>query len=335
MTKRTMQKISYAQAIVDALHSCMAEDPRVTLVGSYILGIGPKRVMMDRIRADFPTRIIDPPCAEAAMVSIGVGAAMAGARPFVGICTASFVYVGWSPLVNEAPVAHHMTGGQIRVPMVVHMLHGIRGGGAAQHSGSPQAMLWNTPGLEIVTASTPYDIKGLLRTAIHSDNPTVIVDHAKLLAVEGLVPEETYEIPFGKADIKRTGKDVTLVATSWMVHVALEAAEQLSAEGIEVEVVDPRTLVPLDHATILASVARTGRLVILDETNLSCGVASEIAAIVADEGFDSLRAPIVRVARPDVPIPFSPPLEAALTPAKQHVVAAVRRVLQHDRAVRA
>lgn len=325
-----MQTISYAQAIVDALHSSMAEDPRVTLIGSYVLGVGPKRVLMDQIRADFPERIIDPPTSEAAVISIGIGAAMAGARPFVDIGTASFVYVGWSPLVNEAPLIHYMTGGQIRVPMVVHMLHGIRGGGAAQHSGSPQAMLWNVPGLEIVTASTPHDIKGLLRTAIRSDNPTVVLDHAKLLAVEGPVPRTDYEIPFGLADIKRAGRDVTLVASSWMVHVGLAAAERLASEGIEVEIVDPRTLVPLDHATLLASVARTGRLVVLDETHLSCGVASEIAAIVAEEGFDGLRAPIVRVARPDVPMPFSPPLEAALTPSVEHVVAAVHTVMRHD-----
>ena len=323
-----MQTISYAQAIVDALHSCMAEDPRVTLIGSAVLGLGPQRVLMERIRGDFPNRVIDPPCAEAAVMSIGTGAAMAGARPFLAIGTATFTYVGWSPLINEAAVAHHMSGGQIRVPMVVHMLHGIRGGGAAQHSGSPQAMLWNAPGLEIVTASTPYDIKGLLRTAIRSDNPTVVLDHPKLLASEGPVPKENYEIPFGLADIKRAGRDVTVVATSWMVRVVMVAAEQLAAEGIEVEVVDPRTLVPLDHATSLASVARTGRLVVADETNLSCGVASEIAAIVADKGFDSLRAPIVRVARPDVPMPFSPSLEAELTPAPKHVVAAVRRVMQ-------
>jgi len=324
-----MRTISYAQAIVDALHASMTEDPRVTLIGSYVLGVGPKRVLMDQIRAEFADRIIDPPTSEAAVISIGIGAAMAGARPFVDIGTASFVYVGWSPLVNEAPLIHYMTGGQIRVPMVVHMLHGIRGGGAAQHSGSPQAMLWNVPGLEIVTASTPHDIKGLLRTAIRSDNPTIVLDHAKLLAVEGPVPEEDYEIPFGQADIKRAGRDVTLVAGSWMLHVALAAAERLAGEGIEVEVVDPRTLVPLDHATILDSVGRTGRLVVLDETHLSCGVASEIAAIVAEEGFDGLRAPIVRVARPDVPMPFSPPLEAALTPSAEHVVAAVHRVMRH------
>lgn len=324
-----MRTISYAQAIVDALHGCMAEDPRVTLIGSYVLGVGPKRTLMDRIRSDFPERIIDPPTSEAAVVSIGIGAAMAGARPFVDIGTASFVYVGWSPLVNEAPLIHYMTGGQIRVPMVVHMLHGIRGGGAAQHSGSPQAMLWNVPGLEIVVASTPHDIKGLLRTAIRSDNPTVVIDHAKLLGIEGPVPEEDYEIPFGQADIKRRGRDVTVVASSWMVHVALAAAERLAMEGIEVEVVDPRTLVPLDHATILESVHRTGRLVVVDETHVSCGVASEIAAIVAEEGFGSLRSPIIRVARPDVPMPFSPPLEAALTPGVDEVLAGVRAAMRH------
>jgi len=330
-----VQKINYAQAIVDALHSCMTEDPRVNVIGSYVLGLSPKRVLMDKIRADFPSRIIDPPTAEAAMLTIGIGAAMAGTRPFVDVGTASFVYCGWSPLVNEAPVIHYMSGGQIRVPMVIHMQHGIRGGGGPQHSGSPQAMMWNAPGLEIVVASSPYDIKGLIRSAIRSDNPTVILDHPKLLAVEGLVPTGNYEVPFGLADIKRAGRDVTVVATSWMVHVALAAAEQLAAQGIEVEVVDPRTLVPLDHATILASVARTGRLVVVDETNLSCGVASEISAIVAEEGFASLRAPIVRVARPDVPMPASPTLESALSPEPQHVVAAVKRVMQHGLAATA
>ncbi len=332
MSGATIQTVSYAQAIVDALHSSMVEDPRVTLIGSYVLGVGPKRVLMDRIRADFPGRIVDPPTAEAAVVSIGIGAAMAGARPFVDIGTASFVYVGWSPLVNEAPVAHYMSGGQIEVPMVIHMLHGIRGGGAAQHSASPQAMLWNAPGLEIVVPSTPYDVKGLIRTAICSDNPTVVLDHAKLMGVEGPVPQDDYQIPFGVADIKRQGRDVTVVANSWMVHEALAAAEQLSADGVELEVVDPRTLVPLDHQAILASLERTGRLVVVDETNLSCGVASEISAIVAEEGFDLLRAPIVRVARPDVPMPFSPPLEAALTPGCARIVSAVQRVMEYGRA---
>ena len=322
-----MKQTSYAAAIVDALRISLAVDSRVSLIGSYVLGLGPERVLMDSIRAEFADRIYDPPTSEAAIVSVGAGAAMAGARPFVDIGTASFSYVGWSPLVNEAAVARHMSGGQLRVPVVYHMLHGLRGGGAAQHSHSPQAMLWNAAGLEIVVPSSPYDVKGLLRTAIKSDNPTVFIDHARLMDIEGPVPEGDYSVPFGRADIKRPGRDVTVVATSYVVHAALAAAERLAAEGIEVEVVDPRTLVPLDHGTILDSVGRTGRLVVVDETNLSCGVASEISAIVAEEGFSLLRAPILRVARPNVPTPFSKPLEDVITPTADRVCAAVRKVL--------
>lgn len=323
-----MRKTSYAAAIVEALRISMAEDPSVSLIGSYVLGLGPKRTLMNSIRAEFSDRIYDPPTSEAATACIGGGAAMAGARPFVDIGTAAFSYVAWSPLVNEAAVARYMSGGNLRVPVVYHMLHGLRGGGAGQHSHSPQAMLWNAAGLEIVLPSSPYDVKGLMRSAIRSDNPTIFINHARLMDIEGEVPEEDYKIPFGRADIKRRGRDVTVVATSFVVHTALAAADRLSAEGIEVEVVDPRTLVPLDHAAILDSVRRTGRLVVVDETNLSCGVASEISAIVAEEGFEFLRAPIVRVAKPDVPTPFSKPLEDAITPTADRVIAAVRRVLK-------
>src|SRR3974390_15229 len=233
-----MRKISYAAAIVEALQISLAEDPRVSLVGSYVLGLGPKRVLMDPIRAEFPDRIYDPPTSEAAIVSLGAGA----------------------PLVNEAAVAHHMSNGAVRVPVVYHMLHGLRGGGAAQHSHSPQAMLWNAAGLEIVLPSSPYDVKGLIRSAIKSDNPTVFVNHARLMDIEGDVPEEDYAIPFGRGDIKRKGRDVTLIATSYIVQTALAAAETLAGEGIEIEVVDPRTLVPLDRDLLLQSVGRTGRL---------------------------------------------------------------------------
>lgn len=324
-----MRKTSYANAIVEALRTSLAEDPRVSLIGSYVLGLGPKRVLMDEIRAEFSDRLYDPPTSEAAIVSIGAGAAMAGARPFVDIGTASFSYVGWSPLVNEAAVAHYMSGGKLRVPVVYHMLHGLRGGGAGQHSSSPQAMMWNAPGLEIVLPSSPYDVKGLIRSAILSDNPTVFINHARLMDIEGDVPEDDYTIPFGKADIKRAGRDVTVIATSFVVHAALAAAEKLAGEGVEVEVVDPRTLVPLDHATILDSVRRTGRLVIADETHLSCGIASELSAVVAEEGFGFLRAPIVRVTRPDVPTPFSKQLEDAITPTPDKVIAAIRQVLAY------
>jgi pyruvate/2-oxoglutarate/acetoin dehydrogenase E1 component len=322
-----MRQISYAAAIVEALRTSLVEDPHVILVGSYVLGLGPKRVLMDSLRAEFDDRIYDPPTSEAAIVSLGAGAAMAGARPFVDVGTASFSYVGWSPLVNEAAVAHYMSGGKLKVPVVYHMLHGLRVGGAAQHSHSPQAMLWNAAGLEIVLPSSPYDVKGLIRSAIKSDNPTVFINHARLMDLEGDVPGEDYAIPFGRADIKRPGRDVTVVATSFVVHAALSAADQLACDGIEVEVIDPRTLVPLDHVTILDSVRRTGRLVVADETNLSCGVASEISAIVVEEGFELLRAPIVRVARSDVPTPFSKPLEDAITPTATKIMDGVRRLL--------
>ncbi len=324
-----MRKTSYAAAMVEGLRQSLAEDPTVSLVGSYILGLGPKRVLMDPIRAEFADRIYDPPTSEAALVALGAGAAMAGARPFVDLGTGSFTYVGWSPLCNEAAVACHMSNGQLRVPVVYHTLHGLRVGGAAQHSHSPQAMLWNAAGLEIVLPSSPYDVKGLLRSAIKSNNPTVFVNHARLMDLEGEVPEHDYEVPFGRADIKRPGRDVTVIATSYVVHAALAAAETLAKEGIEVEVVDPRTIVPLDRDTILASVGRTGRLVVVDETNLSCGIASEFSAIVAEEGFKSLRAPIIRVARPNVPTPFSRPLEEAITPTAEKVCAAVRRVMKY------
>lgn len=326
-----MRQQTFAAAIVEALYASLSEDPRVSIVGSYVLGLGPQRNLMDRIRNDFSERVIDPPTAEAAVTAIGVGAAMAGARPFVDVGTAAFVYFGWEPIVNEASVAHYMSGGQINVPVVYHMLHGLRGAGAAQHSISPQSSFWNVPGLEIVVPSSPYDVKGLIRTAIQSENPTIVIDHAKLMEIEGPVPEEDYAIPFGQADIKRPGRDVTLVATSYVVHTALAASQILAAEGIEVEVIDPRTLVPLDHKSILDSVSRTGRLVVVDEGNLSCGVASEISAIVVEKGFDLLKAPILRVARPDVPTPYSPPLEAEITPDATRICDAVRSVVRHGR----
>ena len=319
--------MSYAAALVEGLYRAMESDVRVNLIGSYVLGLGPQRGLMDRIREAFPGRICDPPTAEAATAGMGAGAAMAGARPFVDLGTGSFAYLAWSQLVNEAAVAHHMSNGQISVPVVYHLLHGVRGGGAAQHSASPQAMLWNAPGLEIVVPASAADVKGLVRTALDSPNPTVMVSHARLLPIEGPVPEGDYRIPFGQADIKRRGTDVTIVANSYMVWLALQAAAALALEGVQAEVVDLRTLAPLDEALILDSVARTGRLVVVDECPLRCGIASEIAATVAERGFGLLKAAPVRVTRAQVPVPFSAALEAAITPDADKVAAAVRRVL--------
>jgi pyruvate/2-oxoglutarate/acetoin dehydrogenase E1 component len=318
---------SYAAALVDALYDSLAADPRVSLIGSYVLGLGPQRQLMDRLRKDFRDRIVDPPTAEAGAAATGVGAAMAGARPFVDLGTGSFPYLAWSQIVNEAAVAHYMSGGRITVPLTFHLLHGVRGGGAAQHSHSPQAMMCNAPGLEIVVPATATDVYGLVRTAFASVNPTVIVSHAKLLGIEGEVAADKQPIPFGRADVKRSGRDVTIVASSLMVHVSLAAAAELAHDGIEAEVVDLRTVAPLDERTILDSVAHTRRLVVVDECPLRCGIASEVAATVAEHGFELLKAPIQRVTRAQVPVPYSPPLEAAVTPDAAKVVAAVRRVV--------
>lgn len=323
-----MREISYAEAVAEALSEAMENDPRVCLLGSYFFGLSPRRVLMDELKEKFgPSRVQDTPISEIGIAGIGTGAAMAGLRPIVDIATASFIFQAWPQVVNEAANAFYMSGGQTRVPVIFHILHGLRGGGAAQHSHSPQAMLWNAPGLQIMLPTSPADAKGLLRTAIHSDNPTVFVDHSLLFEVKGPVPDGDYRVPFGQGDVKRVGSDVTLVATSYMVQRSLQVAAKLSAEGIQVEVVDPRTLVPLDKETILASVAKTGRVVVVDECHRSCGVAAEISAIIAEEGFSSLKKPIKRVTRADVPVPFSRVLENAIAPTEDKIEAAVRSLV--------
>ncbi len=323
-----MREISYAEAKVEALREILEADDRVCLVGSYFLGLSPRRVLMNALRERFSSRIFDPPISETGFCGLAVGAAMTGMRPIVDVATASFVFNAFPQIVNEAANAHYMTGGQVPVPVVFHLLHGLRGGGAAQHSHSPQAMLWNTPGLEIALPASPYDVKGLLKTAARSPNPTMFVDHARLFEVKGPVPEGDYDIPFGRADVKRSGGDVTIVATSLMVQVALRAAADLAEKGIEAEVVDLRTIVPLDKATLLASVAKTRRVVVVDECHRSCGVAAEISAILAEEAFHHLKAPIRRVTTPDVPIPASPPLEKFIEPTAEKVVAAVQEAVK-------
>jgi pyruvate dehydrogenase E1 component beta subunit len=319
--------MTYAAAFVQALLDAMAEDEAVAMIGSVPLGLGPERRLTETIRARFPDRVFDPPTSEGGIAALGAGAAMAGQRPLVDLGTGAFAFLAWMQIVNEAAVAHLMSGGRVHVPVTYHALEGVRGAGAPQHSHTLHAMLWNAPGIELVLPSTAADAYGLLRTALASPNPTVVCSHARILGIEGEVPERLAPVPFGVADIKRRGRDVTIVGLSVGVHHALAAAETLAAEGIEAEVLDPCTLVPLDENAILDSVARTGRLVIVDEAPLSCSAASEIAARVAERGFRSLKAPVQRVARPDHPMPFSPPLEAALTPGPRDVEAAVRRMV--------
>jgi pyruvate/2-oxoglutarate/acetoin dehydrogenase E1 component len=319
-----MRELAYYEAKFEALDEIMAADQRVHLINGTFLSLSPHRHVFQNLAKKYGDRMMMPPISELGFCGLATGAAMAGLRPIVDLSTGSFIYEAWPQVANEAANAYSMSGGQTRVPVVFHLFHGLRGGGAAQHSGSPQAMLWNCPGLEIAIPSSPRDVKGLLKTAVASDNPTIFVDHTKLLDLRGDVPENDKPIPFGVADIKRAGSDVTLIATSYTVQVCLGAAEKLVKEKINVEVIDPRTLVPFDLATILASVEKTGRVVIADETHQSCGVASEIAARIAESGFDKLKTRIRRVSTLDVPVSYSPPLEEYIGPSESRIIGAVK-----------
>ena len=324
-----VREMSYAEALVLGLRRALESDGRVRLMGQYFVGLTEHRELVAELRDDFPGRVWYPPISEIGYVGTGIGAAISGLRPIVDIATASFIFQAFSQVVNEAANIRYMTGGQTSVPAVFHVNHGIRGGGAAQHSHSPQAMMWNTPGLQIMLPSTPRDVHGLLRTALESDDPVFWADHVKLFDTIGPVDQDGWEaIPFGVADIKRAGSDVTIVATSYMVQRSLAAAEVLAQDGISVEVVDPRTLVPFDLAAVLDSVHKTGRLVVVDECHRSCGVGAEIAALVAEQAFEALKGPIRRVATLDVPIPFSRALEAYVEPSDAKICAAVRAAVR-------
>ncbi len=319
-----MREIFYYEAKFEALHEIMAADERVHLIGNTFLSLSPHRHVYQDLVKKYADRVMAPPISELGFCGLATGAAMAGLRPLVDLSTGSFIFEAWPQVANEAANAFYMSGGQTRVPVVFHLFHGIRGGGAAQHSGSPQAMLWNCPGLEIVLPSTPRDVKGLLKTAAASNNPTIFVDHVKLLDIRGDVPDNEGPIAFGVADVKRQGSDVTVVATSYTVQRCLKVADQLEREGIQVEIIDPRTLVPFDLPTILSSLDKTRRVVIADETHQSCGVAAEIAARIAETGFDKLKTRIRRVATLDVPVPYSPPLEDYIGPSESRIVDAIR-----------
>jgi pyruvate/2-oxoglutarate/acetoin dehydrogenase E1 component len=313
---------SFMIAFYEAVRGALADDSRQTVLGNWLFGLRDLG-LMDNLREQFHAQMFDPPCAEAAAAAVGIGAAMAGAPTLVDMSASNFSLLAFGQLINEASVVHYLSNGKLTAPVTFRIQHGMRGGGV-QHSLSPQSMLWNIPGLEIVIPSTPYDMKGLTRRAMKSPNPTVIFDHLKLFGVEGEVPDRDYEIPFGVADIKRAGRDVTLVATSYMVHVALDAAARLA---------DPRTLVPFDEATLLESIRRTGRLVVLDETVAQCGVASEIITIAVEKGFSTLKAPPVRLARAAVPNPFAPVLEAELMPSMAAICASIRQLVRKGEAI--
>ena len=319
------QEMTIGEAIVSAFGEVLEQDRRVILIGGGLVSSGPAQAQFARLRQKYASRMKSPPIAELGYCGIAAGAAMAGLRPLVDIGTATFSYEAIPQIVNEAAIAYSNSGGQTNVPVTYFMRYGIRGGGGVQHSGSPQAWYWNTPGLQVAMPASPADAKGLLRTALlKSQDPTIFFAHERLMNERGAVPDGQYEIPFGKAEVKREGRDVTIIATGVQVPRALKAAEALAKEGVSAEVVDPRTLQPLDKSTLLASVKKTGRVLITDESHDNCGVAAGLAAIIADEGFTSLRAPIKRVAIPPVPVPYAVPLEDYVTPTAERLVEAAR-----------
>ncbi len=321
-----MPRKSYIQAMLDGILHSFEADPTTRVIGpSFALGRGTPETQ-EAFFKTYGDRILQPPISEGVTASLGAAAAMAGLRPFVNFGTSTFAFEAWNQIVNEAANAHFMSGGQVTVPVIFHMFAGIRNGGGVQHTQSPQAMFANCPGLQLLLPSSPADIQGLIRTAFKSSNPSVIINHTKLLGLEGDVPVGDFDIPFGVADIKRPGKDVTVVATSFMVQHALAAADELAADGIDAEVLDPRTIVPLDSDAIFQSAAKTGRLVVVDEAVSTCSIAAEIIALVAEAGI-ALKAPPVRIARAAVPVGFSPSLEKAAGPNVARIIDGVRRTL--------
>ena len=321
-----MRTLSYREALREAMLEEMRRDPSVVIFCEDAhFWTMPTVGFVDEFGLD---RVPVMPISEEGFTGAAIGAAMTGLRPIVDYTIANLMYVAWDQIVNHAAKNRYLFGGQASVPIVFRAAMKYANATAAQHSDRPYPQLMNVPGLKIIVPATPADALGLLKSAIRDDDPVVCFEPLVLWGTKGEVPEGEYLVPLGKAAVRRPGRDVTLVAIGDAVPAGLRAATGLAEEGIEVEVIDPRTLVPLDKAAILGSVERTGRLVIADPAHKTCGAAAEIAAIVAEEGFASLRAPIARVTAPDVHPPFSPALEALMYPNAERIGTALRAVMQ-------
>ncbi len=325
------REIMYRDALREAIDEEMAANPQVFIIGEGIAERGGSYKVTEGLLNKYgKLRVRDTPIAEAGMIGVGVGAAIAGARPIVEILYVDFAMLGMEMLVNQAAKFRLMTGGSGRVPFIMRTQGGTGGGVAAQHSQSLEALFYHIPGLQVVMPSTPYDAKGLLKYALRQEDPVMFLEHKHLYMSKGMVPEEEYVIEFGKADIKREGTDVTVIAWSNMIPRTLAAVDELAKEGISAEVIDPRSLTPLDKTTILNSVAKTKRVVIVQEAVRRGGVASDIASIIQEEAFFDLDAPVSIVAGMNTPIPFNLELEKASVPQADDVKDAVRRVLHLD-----
>jgi pyruvate/2-oxoglutarate/acetoin dehydrogenase E1 component len=323
-----MREITYRSAINEGLREELDRDKSVFLMGEDIQDPweGTYKVTQGLSTDYGKERIRNTPISEAAIVGAGVGAALTGMRPVVEIMYIDFMTIAMDQTINQAAKIRYMSGGQVKVPLVIRTQGGAGKSMGAQHSNSLEAWFVHTPGLYVVMPSTPYDAKGLIKFAIRDDNPVIFIEHKSLYMNKGEVPEEEYLIPFGKADVKRKGSDVTIVATSRMVQFALQAAIELAKDGIEAEVIDPRTLVPLDEETILESVARTSRLVVAHEAVERCGWGAEIVALVAEKALGYLDAPVRRVAAKNSPIGMAPTFEKFIIPGSQDIIRVVKEL---------
>ncbi|MBU2551333.1 MAG: alpha-ketoacid dehydrogenase subunit beta [Proteobacteria bacterium] len=322
-----MPEKTYAEAIVEAIGGEMRRDENVV-----VMGLDVKQAIFGTTRGLYsefgPTRIIDTPVCEASFVMAGVGAAMTGLRPVVETLFGEYMYLAMDSISNMAASWPYVSNGVFRVPLVVQTFCGARGHGAYSHSQSTQAAFINTPGIKMVCPSSPADAKGLMTSAIRDDTPVLFYHHRTLLAMKGEVPDGDYALPLGRAEIVRPGRDVTLVSFGSYLHRCLDAAEALSRDGLEAEVIDLRTLVPFDEETVAASVKKTTRLVVVEDGRKRGGIGSEIAATIAEQYIDLLDGPIVRVAALDTPVPFSAPLEQAHLPQTDDIIAGVRSVFR-------
>jgi pyruvate dehydrogenase E1 component beta subunit len=321
------REITFAQAIKEALAEEMRRDPTVFIIGEDVAEAGtPFKVLSGLVKEFGPSRVIDSPISEAGIAGIGVGAAMTGMRPVVDIMFGDFLTLTMDQLVNQAAKIHYMSGGKLKVPLVLRTTLGATRRSAAQHSQSLHAWVSHVPGLKVAVPATPYDAKGLLKSAIRDDNPVIFFEDKMMYQLKGSVPVADYTIPLGVADIKRAGTDITLVATSSMVQVALAAAEILQATDVSAEVLDVRTTAPLDKQALIESAKRTSRAIVIDEGYEGYGVTAEIASVIADGAFFYLDAPVKRMGAMDVPVPFSPVLEDQTVPTAEAVAALARQL---------
>ncbi len=323
-----MRQITYAQAVSEALAEEMRRDKDIIVLGEDVGILGGNFRTTQGLYKEFgPERVFDTPISESGIIGCAIGAAITGLRPVAELMFCDFVCVAMDQIVNQAAKMRYMSGGKIKLPLVIRTNIGAGRSSAAQHSQSLHAWFCHTPGLKVVMPSSPYEVKGLLKSAIRDDNPVMVFEHKMMYNKKGEVPEEEYTIPIGKADIKIEGDEATIVATSSMVGESIKAADRLKKEeGIKVEVIDLRTLVPMDKATVINSVKKTGRLIIVDEGVKRGGITAEIAAVVTEEVFDFLDAPVKRLGNENTPIPFSPPLEEFVRPTQEKIYEAVKRV---------